>query len=30
MCVCHAVRVCLQAGACEPTRGCSGVCLVKQ
>ena len=30
MFVCHAVHVCLQAGACEPTRGCSGVCLVKQ
>lgn len=30
VCVCKAVRVCLQVGACEPARGCVGVCLVKQ
>ena len=26
MCVCLAVRVCLQMGVCEPAQGCVGVC----
>ena len=26
VCMCKAVRVCLQVGVCEPARGCMGVC----